>query len=300
MAALRMGVFFTLHLGPVAGYAAWWTSCEEIPPGRRIMRHPAKVSSPDDVASVYFQVYDENMAVPKKAPDGRSLRVYGLSLLVEDRKGLRAARAARQEALDTDAAEGDEEEEEVEDEDEFFPADCWHRGLGEILRKSTEDLANIPVEEALSKTLLIWPFLESSFNWQYTLTASSGVLEALPEEHIIISNVSGGLLDPTLVGDEEADSEALALGRSMLHGLYYVADHCEGLLAASRKSVPGRFAPPLLWIPPKDPSAQLEGLRISMAFARGRKVQLVAAQLGQVDSAFTDEEDEKKEEWDEL
>jgi len=249
------------------------------------MRNPVVAVPSTSNAGIFLQL--GGAAEAQLPADTRSLLVAGRQALIEDSFARKAQAAAR---AKTGAEDEDEEDEEEEEEAQNWSiGELWYRGVGVALGRSTRDIAELSSRDILERGLIVWPHLEYAYNWQFVLTASSGHFEPLPEDHILLSNRSGALLDPSLFGEDDADQ----IQPDEYGHLYYLKDRCDGRQASTTKSIPGQSMPPLLWMPA---AGATEGVRFSIAFARNRKVQLATLQVGALPELADDSRDESSEE----
>eukprot|EP00928_Gymnodinium_smaydae_P060525 TRINITY_DN4421_c1_g2_i1.p1 TRINITY_DN4421_c1_g2~~TRINITY_DN4421_c1_g2_i1.p1 ORF type:complete len:295 (+),score=41.25 TRINITY_DN4421_c1_g2_i1:36-887(+) len=255
---LKMVVIVASLMQGVRAYARYWSSCNPPRLGRRIMRREVLPPSSSSHDALFVQLGEA--ALPN---DVDALRLAG-------RNWTQAIQAGKNGEDDQDDDLDDD------DDDELDAEEYWHHGLGAALRKSTQTAVDEVGNNSLP-SLIVWPHLDWRTSFQLVLFASSGAFQPLPAGHVLLSNQSGGLLDPAISSDG-ADSEAAngldIESAAMYQNMWHV--RCGGKKAIMVKSIRGRLLPPLLWQPHKEQS----GVAFAMAYAAGSQVRLANLQIG--------------------
>lgn len=173
--------------------------------------------------------------------------------------------------------ESKDEEDPFEDAEptDLTDQELWHRGLGKWLKQSTENLFE-KVQRAPVSGLVLWPFFTSTKNLQFVLTASAGEFQTLPIGHRLLSNLTGGILDPKFLKENLDIEEELARPHTPEAYSSLFDIRCNKTQATTRWSAPAHTLPPLLWSPSNDAKSEVN---FSLAFAFGLQLRLVELRL---------------------
>eukprot|EP00933_Yihiella_yeosuensis_P014759 TRINITY_DN13092_c0_g2_i1.p1 TRINITY_DN13092_c0_g2~~TRINITY_DN13092_c0_g2_i1.p1 ORF type:complete len:278 (+),score=69.26 TRINITY_DN13092_c0_g2_i1:294-1127(+) len=251
---------FMLEVPDTISYATFWDSCKAPLIGDSVMRKKVTAPVKSSYDGLLVQLDDfKDVELPGSVSE---LKALGKELLMEELSG-------KSEAI----------------EDRSWPAaELWHRGLGEKLSQQIQDVSENM--ELLQNGLILWPYLRWDRNWQYILTASSGTLEPLHAGGILLTNMTGGLMDPSIAESEEDVHSEHLFGDPATPELYKKYfdmpsnQRCNGRLASTVISLPGHMLPPLRWRPPNS-SDSADSVVFAMAYASGKQVRRVELQLGE-------------------